>query len=128
MANNSSAKEKKKKTPVSSNFATQKLWDSIAKNYDMINGAQLSNSFIILMALNDSNEPLNTTQISEIIALGTRGQIYKISATLKDSLEHRLKREGYVKGVDLPNKSLYSITTKGKKLLDGWIAFMSAYT
>jgi hypothetical protein len=128
MANNSYAKEKKKKTPVSPNFATQKLWNSIVKNYDMINGAQLSNSFIILMALNDSKEPLNTTQISEIIALGSRGQIYKISATLKDSLEHRLKREGYVKGVDLPNKSLYSITPKGKKLLDGWIAFMSAYT
>ena len=100
MANNSSAKEKKKKTPVSSNFATQKLWDSIAKNYDMIKWGTVSNSFIILMALNDSNEPLNTTQISEIIALKYRGQIYKISATLKDSLEHRLKREGYVKGVN----------------------------
>jgi hypothetical protein len=125
---NSYAKEKKKKTPVSPNFATQKVWDSIAIHYDMINGAQLSNSFIILMALNGSNEPLNTTQISEIIALGTRGQIYKISATLKDSLEHRLKREGYVKGVDLPNKSLYSITPKGKKLLEGWIGFLSAYS
>jgi hypothetical protein len=127
-SDNSSAKEKKKKTPIEPHFPTQKIWDSIVKNYDMINGAQLSNSFIILLALNDSNEPLNTTQISEIIALGSRGQIYKISATLKDSLEHRLKREGYVKGVDLPNKSLYSITPKGKKLLDGWIAFVSAYT
>jgi predicted transcriptional regulator len=128
MANNSYPKEKKKKTPTELNLATQKIWDSIAKNYDMINGAQLSNSFIILMALNDSKNPLNTTQISEVIALGSRGQIYKISATLKDSLEHRLKREGYVKGVDLPNKSLYSITPKGKKLLDGWIAFLSAYS
>lgn len=58
------------------------------------------------MALNDSKEPLNTTQISEINAFGTRGQIYKISATLKDSLEYRLKRKRYVKGVDLPIKSL----------------------
>jgi len=93
----------------------------------MVEGAQLSNSFIILMALNESKEPLNTTQISQIIALNTGGQIYKISATLKDSLEHRLKREGYVESTALPNKSLYSITPKGKKLLKGWIAFLSAY-
>ena len=82
----------------------------------MVEGAQLSNSFIILMALNESKEPLNTTQISQIIALDTGGQIYKISATLKDSLEHRLKREGYVESIDLDKKSLYSITPKGKKL------------
>jgi DNA-binding PadR family transcriptional regulator len=94
----------------------------------MVVGAQLSNSFIILMALNESKEPLNTTQISQIIALNTGGQIYKISATLKDSLEHRLKREGYVESTDLPNKSLYSITPKGRKLLKGWISFLSAYS
>ena len=74
--------------------STQKIWESIAKNYETIQGAQLSNSFIILMALSDVKEPLNTTQISELIALHTKGQIYKISATLKDALEHRLKREG----------------------------------
>jgi ribosomal protein S8 len=28
--------------------------------------------------------------------------IFKFSATLKDSLEHRLKREGYVEGIDVP--------------------------
>ena len=94
----------------------------------MINGAQLSNSFIILMALSESKEPLNTTQVSQIIALNSGGQIYKISATLKDSLEHRLKREGYVESIDLPTKSLYSITLKGKKLLKGWISFLSAYS
>ena len=48
------------------------------------------------------NKPFNTTETSEIIALHTKGKIYKISATLKDSLEHRLKREWYVKGVDVP--------------------------
>ena len=31
----------------------QETWDSISENYDMIQGAQLSNSFIILMALNE---------------------------------------------------------------------------
>jgi hypothetical protein len=42
------------------------------------------------MALNEANKPLNITQISEIISLHTKGEIYKISTTLKDSLEHRL--------------------------------------
>ena len=45
------------------------------------------------MALEENNgEPLNTTQVYEIIAIRTKGQVYKISATLKDVLEHRLKR------------------------------------
>ena len=71
----------------------------------MIQGAQLFTSFIILMALEENNgEPLNTTQIYEIIAIRTKGQVYKISATLKDVLEHRLKREGYVESLELKNK------------------------
>ena len=85
-------------------------------------GAQLSNSFIILMTLSDVKEPLNTTQIH------TKGQIYEISATLKAALEHRLKREDYFEGNDMKNKSLYSITPKGRKLLRGWITFLSAYS
>jgi DNA-binding PadR family transcriptional regulator len=89
------------------------------------------------MVLNETNEPLNSTRLSEIIAKRTNGQLFKISAALKDSLEHRLKREGYVKGVDVPTQqgsrkqvkvSLYSITPKGRKLLDGWMAFLSAYS
>ena len=105
----------------------QSIWDSIAKNYEMIEGAQLSNSFIILMALDENEEPLNTTQISEIIAVRTKGQLYKVSATLKDALEHRLKREGYVESTELKNKSLYTITEKGKELLKGWISFLDAF-
>lgn len=105
----------------------QRIWESIAINYEMIEGAQLSNSFIILMALNENEEPLNTTKISEIIAMRTKGQLYKVSATLKDALEHRLKREGYVESIELKNKSLYFITPKGKKLLNGWISFLDAF-
>ena len=120
--------QKKEKKSIEPNSERHRIWESIAKNYDMIEGAQLSNSLIILMALSESKDPLNTTQISQIIALNTKGQIYKISATLKDSLEHRLKREGYVEGVNLSTKSLYSITPKGKRLLKGWIAFLSAYS
>ena len=118
----------KKKYIKSIELKQQNIWDSIAKNYEMIQGAQLSNSFIILMALEENkNEPINTTQISEIIAVRTKGQVYKISATLKDAVEHRLKREGYVESIELKNKSLYSITPKGKKLLDGWISFLNAF-
>jgi DNA-binding PadR family transcriptional regulator len=130
-------KQRNKKHLKESDHTNQKIWESIAKNYDMIQGAQLSNSFITLMVLSEANEPLNTTQISEIISLHTKGQIYKISATLKDSLERRLKREGYVEGIDVPTQegsrkpvkmSLYSITPKGRNLLKGWISFLSAYS
>lgn len=110
------------------NSNLQRIWDSIVTNYEMIQGAQYSNSFIILLALSEANEPLTTTQISEIITKQSSGNIYKISSTLKDSLEHRLKREGYVQGVDSERKSRYSITPKGIKLLAGWISFLTAYS
>ena len=108
--------------------STSELWSSIVKNYEMIQGAQLSNSFILLMVLNEAKEPLTTTQISELISKRSKGEIYKVSATLRDSLEHRLKREGYVEGIEVNNKGLYSITPKGQKLLRGWIAFLTAYS
>jgi hypothetical protein len=69
-----------------SSSSSQKIWESIAKNYETIQGAQLSNSFIILIALSDVKEPLNTTQISELIAFHTRGQIYKISYRRKKEI------------------------------------------
>ncbi len=84
------------------------------------------------MVLNESKEPLTTTQISEKIALNSKGKIFKISGTFKDSLELRLKKAGYVNGVDIPTnkgdkkpirRSLYSITPKGQKLLKGWLNF-----
>jgi DNA-binding PadR family transcriptional regulator len=117
-------------------FTKEDVWKSISHNYEMIQGAQLSNSFIILMALHESEKPLNSTEISEIISSKTSGKIYKVSAALKDSLEHRLKRAGYVESLDIPakkgkikpiKKSLYSITPKGRRLLKGWISFLSAY-
>ena len=105
----------------------QKIWNSISKNFESIKGAQLSNSFIILMALEEKEDPLSSTQISELITKKTGGKIYKVSATLKDSLEYRLKREGYVESREIKNKSIYSITPKGKKLLKGWISFLKAF-
>jgi DNA-binding PadR family transcriptional regulator len=117
-------------------FNNEDAWRLISHNYEMIQGAQLSNSFIILLALYESAKPLNSTEISEIISSKTSGKIYKVSAALKDSLEHRLKRAGYVESIDIPakngkikpiKKSLYSITPKGKRLLKGWMSFLSAY-
>ncbi|MGB7637061.1 MAG: hypothetical protein WCF06_15315 [Nitrososphaeraceae archaeon] len=78
------------------------------------------------MVLSNAIEPSSTTQISEIISKKSRREIFKLSSTLKDSLEYRLKRDGYGEGIDMKNKSLYSIT-RGRKLLKGWIAFLSAY-
>ena len=126
-----SLKHKKRKSEdlqKEDNNDDQTLWASIARNYEMIQGAHIRNSFILLMALSEAKEPLSTTQLSEIISKKSKGEVFRLSATLKDSLEYRLKRDGYVEGIDLKIKSLYSITPKGRKLLHGWIAFLSAYS
>ncbi len=121
---------------IEKDFTKDEIWNSISQNYEMIQGSQLSNSFIILMALYESEKPLNSTEVSEIISSKTSGKLYKVSAALKDSLEHRLKRSGYVESIDIPakkgtmkpiKKSLYSITPKGRDLLKGWISFLNAY-
>jgi hypothetical protein len=67
---------------------------------------------IPVMALSKATQPLSTTQISEIISKKSRGEIFELSSTLRDSLEYRLKRDGYVEGVDIMKKSLCSITPK----------------
>jgi hypothetical protein len=115
------------------------LWALVAKNYGYIEGAQISNSLICLLALSESSEPLSSTDISKYVAKKTEGEIYKVSATIKESLENRLKIAGYVKGKDIHSKTLgkgskrevrssfYEITPKGRKLLEGWIAFLSVY-
>ena len=116
-----------------------RMWDSIANNYEWINYAQISNSFILLMALNEikaRNIALTVGEISEIIAQKSKGRLYKVPSTLRDALEYRLKREGLVEGENIANKSSihkipkvsrYSITPKGQKLLQGWIGFLSAF-
>jgi hypothetical protein len=43
---------KKNQKEISAWTSTSKLWSSIVKNYEMIQGAQLSNSFILLMVRN----------------------------------------------------------------------------
>jgi hypothetical protein len=94
----------------------QKIWKSISDNYELIEGAQLSNGFIILITLDKTEEALTSSDISKSISYNSLGHIYKPASTLKDSLENRLKREGYVEGIVEKNKTYYKITQKGKKL------------
>jgi DNA-binding PadR family transcriptional regulator len=110
-------------------------WLQIAKYYDFIQAAELSNSFIVFKALDESNQPQSSTQISEMISSKSNGKIFKVSGTIKDTLEKRLRKLGYVEGKDIPNikgdhkpirMTLYSITPKGKRLLSGWLGFLSA--
>ncbi len=115
------------------------IWPSLTRNYEFIEGAQISNSFICLLALKDSEEAMSTTDISKYIAKKTGGQIYKVSATIKESLEKRLKKAGYVEGLDIRSKKMskgsrkqihssrYRITSKGIHLLKGWYGFMLAF-
>jgi len=44
---------------IDSEAQNDKLWDSIAKNYEWISHAQISNSFILLMALNQAEKNLS---------------------------------------------------------------------
>jgi hypothetical protein len=121
---------------IDSEAQNDKLWDSIAKNYEWISHAQISNSFILLMALNQAKKASTAGEISEIIVQKSKGHLYKFPSTLRDALEYRLKREGLVKEENIANRSSihktpkvsrYSVTPKGQKLLRGWISFLSAF-
>jgi hypothetical protein len=74
---------------VDSEVQNDKLWDSIAKNYEWISHAQISNSFILLMALNQAKNALTAGEISEIIVQNSKGHLYKYPSTLRDALEYR---------------------------------------
>jgi len=119
--------KKQKRFQVPPPLRVQKTWESITRHYDLIEGAQLSSSFVILMTLDNSEEPLTSSDISKFISYHSFGHIYKPASTLKDALQNRLEREGYVEGVVQDNITHYVITSKGKKLLKGWISFLSAY-
>lgn len=54
------------------------IWNLLSKNYEMVEGAQLSNSFVILLSLLNSKDPLTTNQISKLISRNSQGEIYKI--------------------------------------------------
>ena len=62
----------------------------VIRQNEFINGAQISNSFIVLMALSESKQSLSTTQISEIISTKSTGKLFKVSGALKYSLERCL--------------------------------------
>jgi DNA-binding PadR family transcriptional regulator len=112
------------------------LWSKLSGNYEFIEGAQIANSFICLLTLSELAKPVSATEMSRYISLKTEGKIFKVSATLKDSLEHRLRAAGYVEGTDIASKTqsgrkpirvtMYQITPRGKLLLHGWQAFLRA--
>jgi len=57
----------------------QKIWKSISDNYGLIEGAQLSNSFIIFMTLNIVKESLTSADISKT-------QCHRMSAVYIDMI------------------------------------------
>lgn len=127
----------RKSAPKTDKERSQELWDLIAENIHWINYANLSNSFIILQALDEAEKPLSANEVSEKIASNTKGKIYKVPATLRDALEHRLMREKLVDGKEEEIQTAdgrrlktlhFSITAKGKGLLKGWTAFIHAYS
>ena len=99
-----------------------KLWDFIAKNYEWISHTQISNGFILLMALNQAKNALTAGEmageISEIIVQKSKGHLYKFPSTLRDALEYRLKREGFVEDPNINNRSSIHKYTKPLKCLD----------
>ena len=89
----------------------------MTENYEMIEGAQLSNSFIILLTLKASRKPKACRNIKNNFR-EQLGKIYKPASTLKDSLEKRLEREEYVKSSEINKRILYSITEKRNTVIE----------
>jgi DNA-binding PadR family transcriptional regulator len=127
----------RKSTSKATKDSSGELWDLIVDNIQWISYANLSNSFIILQVLNEAEKPLSANEVSEKIASNTQGRIYKVSATIRDALEHRLMREKLVDGNEEEIQTAdgrklktlhFSITAKGKELLKGWTAFIHAYS
>ena len=86
----------------------QKIWDSLSKNFETIECAQLSNSFIT-RGSGRRKGSMSSTQISELIA-NKQGQIYKDCATLRLFRTWTKKRRIHN---SKEIKKLYSITPKG---------------
>jgi hypothetical protein len=50
----------------------------------------------LALSESDSSFSLTATEISKAIATRTNGKLFKVPATLQDSIEKRLRREGLV--------------------------------
>lgn len=62
-----------------------------------------------------SSSSLTATEISKAIATRTNGKLFKVPATLQNSIGKRLKREGLVEAEKTNNNKVrYSITDKGR--------------
>ena len=80
-----SQKQKEEKRLENEVEGIEKIWKNMTDNYKMIEGAQLSNSFIILLTLKTSKKPMSSVEISKTISERSLGKIYKPASTLKDS-------------------------------------------
>jgi DNA-binding PadR family transcriptional regulator len=126
-----------KTAPKASKKYNENLWDLISRNIEWVNYASLSNSLLILQVLDEAERPLSAGEISARISSNTKGLVYKVSATIRDSIEHRLMREGLVEGIEMESRTTdsrkvrtlhFTMTAKGKHLLKGWTAFVRAYS
>ena len=61
----------------------------------------ISDSLIILKILYEVEGPLCLTQISQRISSHSDGKLLKVSGVLKEMLENRLRKLGYVNGEDI---------------------------
>jgi DNA-binding PadR family transcriptional regulator len=110
------------------------VWDSLVKNRDLVRGAEIAQSFPILLVLNGAEKPLTTSEVSQRIAGQSKGAVFLIPSTARSALEV-LRNADLVEGKDEANKgnerkpiarTLYSISPKGKKLVKAWVGFLSA--
>ena|SRR5215217_4046674 len=70
----------------------QKIWKSISDNYELIEGAQLSNSFIILMILDKAEEALTSSDISKTISYNSLGPYLQTSIHIKRFFRKAFKK------------------------------------
>jgi hypothetical protein len=128
MKNNTSEENNKNLSAnkIEDNINFKLIWNSLSKNYNEVEGAPLSDSFIILLTLMNSKLPfLTTNQISGIVSKKSQGEIYKNPRTTKDILGTKLVHDAFVSSKIIEKRIRYSITPKGEKLLkDGLASFL----
>jgi hypothetical protein len=66
--------------------AIDDTWEILSKNYEFIRCTHVKQLYYT-NGLSESKEPLTTIQISEKIAVNSKGKLINVSGALKDSLE-----------------------------------------
>ena len=58
---------------------SKSMWKNIVKSHDFIEWALISNSFVILKVLDESEESLSGPKISQKISSQSDGKLFKVS-------------------------------------------------